>query len=207
VLDGIGHGIGYFGRSGVVSFVVDEGELDADRVANFNRGYATAGRQKGLHLVDQVLDPGTVGLVEPDIGTPNTVTRVMVDTAQLAAFEWAALPSTIAHEMGHAVGLRHHGDWTRGACNGGEAGIIALWGGAHAGDTACVMSYSGARYYRGWDRSCYEYTWSPMWGSTFCPSKAGTGINAGARRMEDGHPMPVSGDGTHGDCQHAIRLK
>ncbi|MEW5983795.1 MAG: hypothetical protein AB1806_15700 [Acidobacteriota bacterium] len=207
VYDEIGQGIGYFGQSGVISFVVDQDELDADRVANFNRGYASAGRQKGLHLVDSVLDPGTVGLVEPNVGTPNTVTRVMVDTAQLAGFVTTALPSTIAHELGHAVGVHHHGDWGHGSCSGGPAGVIAYWAGAHAGDQACVMSYSGAKYYRGWDRQCYVYTWTPVWGSSFCVSKTGTGINAGSRRMEDGRPLPVSGDGTRGDCVHAIRLK
>jgi hypothetical protein len=177
-------------------------------VANPNRGYASAGRQKGLRLTDCALAAGTTGLVEPDIGTPNTVTRVMIDTVQLSTFESIALDSTVAHELGHAVGVRHHGDWGRGACSsGGETGIIALWGGAHAGDTACVMNYASAKYYRGWDGRCYEYSWPATWGASFCLSRTGTGINAGSRRMEDGHPLPVSGDGTSGDCQHAIRLK
>ncbi|MGE0041601.1 MAG: hypothetical protein AB7H88_06560 [Vicinamibacterales bacterium] len=207
VLDTIGRGTGAFGASGIITFVVDQGELDEDRVANYNRGYASAGQQRGLKLVDASLAEGTLGRVWPNVGTPNTVTRVDLDTAQIDGHPSEAWDSTVAHEMGHAVGVQHHGDWRIAGCNGGPPGLTALWGGAHAGDQGCVMTYSGATYYQGWDRHCYPYTWPDTWGTTFCQSRTGTGINAGERRMEDGRPLPVSGDGRHGDCLHAVRLK
>jgi hypothetical protein len=207
VYDANGLGIGDFPKSGVWTYLVDQNQLDGNRVANFNRGYGSAGAQKGLKLESHALaQPGRVGETSR-VGTPNQVTYVYIDTLELMFEDSAATDSTIAHELGHAVSVEHHGDYTEGRCNAGPKGLIAPWGGAYAGDRGCVMAYSAAAYYRGWDGQCYDWTFPEEWGDTFCTTKTGTGINAGARRMEDGHPLPVSGDAAHGNCQHQVRLK
>ncbi|MGE3275433.1 MAG: hypothetical protein AB7O67_09995 [Vicinamibacterales bacterium] len=207
VQDPMGRGIGYFGASGLFTFVVDQGELDEHRVANFNRGYGSAGEQKGLLIEDKDLGDGTLGRVTPDVGTPNQVTHVYLDTSKLDDLGSDAYDSTVAHELGHAVDVPHHGDWSRGTCGGGPRGLIAPWGGAFAGDKGCVMAYTDPTYYRTQDGSCHPYPWHDTWGTSFCTSRTGTGNNAGPARLEDGLPLPVSGDARHGDCLHRVRLK
>ncbi|MEW6319724.1 MAG: hypothetical protein AB1635_01415 [Acidobacteriota bacterium] len=204
VFDAIGEGIGHFGASGVSTYLIEQDELAGDRTINPNRNYATRGPQRALRLEDARLDPGVLGIVLSGVGTPNTTDRVFVDTLQATG---EALESTIAHELGHGVGVEHHGAYDEGRCNGGEVGLISLWRGAYSGDRACVMAYGSARYYRAWDGRCYAWTWPEEWGTTFCLTKSGSGINAGERRVEDGHPLPVAGDATYGACRHAIRLR
>lgn len=194
-------GTGDFASSQIVPLVIDEDEWqDGTRIVNYNRDYASAGAQRGLRLVNAALDPGILGIVEPRVGTPNQVTVVKVDKAQNDRRDSAALDSTIAHELGHAVGVNHHGHWELNTCgSGSEQRIIALWRGAHAGDQQCVMAYSGAAFFKRADRVCREYTWDEVWGASFCRSPLGTGINAG--------PEAVSGDASRGNCFGQLRLK
>jgi hypothetical protein len=159
--------------------------------------------------VDVRLDPGVIGYAPPRIGTPNENEEVQIDTVQLAAFVSEAVDSTVAHEMGHAVGVHHHGAWEVGTCGArADKKLVAIWRGAHGGDQQCVMAYAGADYYKPEDRRCREFVWPSAWGGSFCRSKAGTGINAGPPRLvASGLPLPVSGDASRGDCAHQIRLK
>lgn len=208
IYDANGEGIGDFKSSGLGTFLIDEQQYDRNRVVNFNRGYASAGAQKGLKIENAALTtPGVLGLVTPTATTPNRVEHVYLDMVELESHGSAAIDSTIAHELGHGVSIEHHGHYTEGRCNGGPRGLIAPWGGAYSGDRGCVMAYSSATYYRAWDGKCYDWTFGSTWGAAFCVTKAGSGINSGDRRVEDGHPLPVSGNATHGDCQHQIRLK
>lgn len=208
IYDAYARGLGYFNASGVMTFTIQQTQYDSSRVVNFNRGYASAGAQKGLLLTgDCGLDETTAGEVFPDVGTPNQVEKVCINGATMRTASSDEEANTIAHELGHAVSVEHHGDFDEGKCNGGDEGVIALWGGATSGHRGCVMAYSDASYYRGWDGRCYAWTFPAEFGDQFCTSKTGTGINSGARRMEDGHPMPVSGASTAGNCLHQVRLK
>jgi hypothetical protein len=209
IVDGAGVGIGDFASSQVVPLIIRTDEWDnRTRVVNFNRHNASAGAQKGLRLKNVRLSPGTLGEVTPRVGTPNDVEEVRLDLVQIATHP-GALGSTIAHEIGHAVGIEHHGEYEIGTCGTRrDKKLIALWQGAHAGDRACVMTYSGADYYKRSDRVCREYVWTESFGHTFCRSSAGTDINAGAERTDEaGHPLPVSGDARRGNCQSQVRLK
>jgi hypothetical protein len=211
IFDGAALGVGHFGESGIVTYLIEQDEYDRKRVVNFNRGYATLGQQKGLHIEDKNLEDGVLGEVWPTNTVPNLVTHLYVDTEKIRRQpDPGAAASVVAHEIGHAVAIPHHGpDPVKGSCHDGPTGQIAPWAGAYAGDTLCIMAYSAPLYYRSWDRRCYEYdiTWPNTWGSTFCNSKAGTGINQGARRMQDGRALPMSGDATHGACLARVRLK
>jgi len=202
-------GFGDFPSLGLGTYSIDLDQfVISSRIVNFNRGYASAGAQRALHLQSRALPtPGELGRVSPRVGTPNQVNDVWVDTLELMFEPSDATDSTIAHELGHAVSIDHHGPYTEGRCNGGPKGLIALWSGAHAGDRGCVMAYSEALYYRTRDGTCYDWTFGSEFGNTFCTSKAGTGINSGPQRVEDGHTLPVSGDATHGNCRHQVRLK
>ncbi len=208
IFDEAGMGTGLANQTGLLLYLIEQDEMNSQRVVNFNRGTASAGAQKAIHLKDQGLDPGTLGLTKPRVGTPNQVREVLVDLLQLAD-ETAdqALESTIAHEIGHALSIDHHGDWTERSCRLGPKGLYAPWGGVLSGDRGCVMSYSGANYYTSWDGKCYTYTWPQSFGTAFCTTKTGTGLNAGAQHIENGHALPVSGDATYGNCIAQMRLK
>ncbi len=213
-------GCGDFPSTGVICQIIGSDEYDGSRVVNFNRGYATAGPQKGLVLVSAMIGNGVLGQTTRAI--PNEGTPITLDLGYIAQFNIpvvttegapptplpTARRSVIAHEIGHAVNIDHHGNHEAGsACGGGVASAVALWGGAYSGDRACFMSYARALRYQRADGTCHQWAWPHQWGSAICSSQTGTGINAGPERVEDGRPMPVSGDATHGDCIHQLRLR
>lgn len=212
-------GCGDFSSTGLVCLLNNADEYDADRVVNFNRGHATAGPQKGLLLVSGTIGNGVLG--QTVLAVPNEGSEITLDLGYIATFNelgvtdtgtFTALPvaraSVIAHELGHAVNIDHHGNNDAGpACGGGLVGEVALWGGAYSGDRGCFMSYARAQRYQRADGSCHTWAWPHQWGSSICTSKAGTGINAGPDRLDAGQPVPASGDATHGDCQHQLRLR
>lgn len=214
-------GCGYTSQSGVVCQTILLDEYDGDRVVNFNRAHATAGPQKGLHLMSEALGAGIMGQAFPAVGPPNDIDVIKIDHLKLQeALDTAAATgatgtalelirkSVTAHEIGHGLNVYHHGDHTvGGTCSTSPDQLIAPWQGAFSGDRSCVMSYSVASRYQWRDGTCYDWAWPSEFGTKFCRSKAGTGFNAGSDRVVDGRPMPVSGDATVGDCQHAIRIK
>ena len=210
VYDGTALGIGHFGASGIGTYSIEQNEYDRSRVVNFNRGHATRGPQKGIYIEDKNLDDGALGEVWPTATTPNRVTHLYIDTAKLRLESEGATPSVLAHELGHAVAVPHHGpDPKEGSCHDGPTGKIAAWGGAYSGDHACIMAYTRPLYYKSWDGRCYDYnfSWPTPWGSAFCASRAGTGINGGEHRVDHGHALPMSGDATTGACLTRLRLK
>lgn len=206
--DVYGRGVGAFSDTGVQVYTIAETQYDRNRVVNFNRGHASAGPQKGVLITDTCdLNDTTGGIVVNGPGTPNEIEHVCINRAMLKDAPTEEEAYVLGHELGHAVSVQHHGDWDEGRCNGGEPGLIAPWAGAWSGDRGCVMAYSSAAYYRAWDGRCYPWTFGRTFGHQYCETKAGTGFNAGERRMEDGHPMPVSGAAAHGNCRHQIRIR
>lgn len=205
-------GTGFFTASGVVPYLIAENEFDGDRVVNFNRRTGTAGPQKGLKLVDARLPAGTLGdILPPRVAPPNEITEVRIDKVQLRPHGQIGLASTIAHEIGHAVGVEHHGPGAEiGSCGDPAARkLVATWGGAHSGDRQCVMAYGAADFYKRADHACQPFMWPGTFGASFCTARTGTDINAGPERRDAQWdlPLPVSGDARVGDCVHQVRLK
>jgi hypothetical protein len=198
VHDGIGLGVAAFPRTGLTVHLIDEDQYNGNRsrLVNFNTGYAAfdpARGQKGLFLHDGPLPAGTAGMVKPDIGSPNVVTDVIVDLAQVEYGD--EMLWVIAHELGHAVGLTHPGEYARVDCGGTSRPSVAVHGGVTSGDVSHVMRYHSANYYQGRDGVCYEYPDTDRAGTTYVNSLTGTGLNGGPdRRDARGRPLPVAGD-------------
>ena len=156
------------------------------------------------------------GEVRPCVGTPNVVEEVIINTiGSVVKTAYAERGTeggflknyamTIAHELGHAVNIMHHGDGVWEADRGYK---IARRGGLWSGDIICVMRYSPPDKYLGSDGALYPYPDEGQGGIGYCSSPTGTGINApGERTGPDGNPYPVAGNAEKGDCRHNITLK
>lgn len=209
IYDKLAHGTGWYSRSGLRVHLVAENELNRARFINFNRGYGTTGAQRGLILEARELDEGVAGEAS-DVGTPNVVEWVGVDIGKTG---WDADPdeaaSLIAHELGHASNLPHHGDpsATTGICRGADPMVTGVKGGQFSGDWDCIMRYTAATKYEGWDGVCHNAPWDPLTPGSFCRSRAGTGNNAGPNRMEHGEAYPFAGDATVGACMNHLMIR
>jgi hypothetical protein len=128
--------------------------------------------QHGLHLLNAPLRDGLLG-VASDFGPPGNVSRVTVDIAGVReAYGPARLNEYLRlithHELGHAVGIRHHGDGNIGGpvvlldtpgcivgmTEGLAAGVpacsltgIAIRGQQNSGNAFCPMKYIQWRWY------------------------------------------------------------
>ena len=219
IYDEIGMGVSYFTETGLMIHLIDKEEYDKERIVNFNRGFGTIDSQdgqKGLYLHEQEL-VGLKGTVKPCVGTPNVVEEViinMIDSVVKTAYaekgteggfleDYAA---TIAHELGHAVNIMHHGDENWEAENKYE---IARRGGLWSGEIICVMRYSPPDKYLGSDNNIYPYPEEGPGNRTgYCAGSTGTGINVpGERKGPNGYPYPVAGDAERGNCRYNITLK
>jgi hypothetical protein len=125
--------------------------------------------QHGLYLLNQDLGWGGLkGMVVPGLGPPGRVEQVLVHKAALAS-DARELAHTVLHELGHAVGIRHHGDGNvegpvvlldHAECTGaielgglasGRPGcrtsFVAVQGGQNSGQQSCPMKYVDWRWY------------------------------------------------------------
>ena len=206
--DANGIGTGYFDTMGIEvhsALTAEEYKDHSVREVNFNRGLHTNGPQKGLYMRVEdlstwdVFDNSVVGgATLPTVGTPNTITEILIDPAKMGD------PATIAHELGHALNLMHHGAYIglrEHMC--GEESSVAVWGGVSSGDVACLMRYDGDSFSHYFDTHglCQPYPDSAdHHRHTFCSSTAATGINA--------HPHSVAGDaGEFGACKLSFRVE
>ncbi|MBI2095530.1 MAG: hypothetical protein HYT89_05135 [Candidatus Omnitrophica bacterium] len=99
-----------FAASQLAVHEIEQSEYDGARVVNFNRGHATLVAEHGLHLLNEDLGPKTLGRSE-GFGPPKNVNSVKIHAAHPThAASADELQSTVAHELGHGVGMRHHGD-------------------------------------------------------------------------------------------------
>jgi hypothetical protein len=224
VRDEIGCGIGCFANLNLQVCLLEEDEYDAQRVVNFNRGYATLGPQKGIRLRSGTL-AGNEGEVRPCVGSPNVVTEVVIDTSMIPAGETsfslsANRASLIGHELAHAVNVMHHGNeyatWDRRsplipATNRitSTPTMIAMPGGKWSGNIGCPMLYDDPLYFVGTDRVLYPFPRGSISEerSVYCNDRVGTGINAGPVRVENGLPYPICGDASAGRCRQSVDIK
>ncbi len=224
VRDEIGCGIGCFENLQLGVVLLAAGEYDANRVVNFNRGYATLGPQKGIRLRSGALT-GCEGEVRPCVGSPNVVTEVVLDTSAIPAGETryslsGSKAALIGHELAHAVNVMHHGNeyavWSRRsplipATNSitADPTMIAMPGGKWSGNIACPMLYDEPRYFVGTDRVLYPFPRGTIAEdrSVFCKDSVGTGINAGPARVENGLPYPICGAASRGCCRQNVDIK
>jgi hypothetical protein len=151
------------------------------RVVNFTlqdggrrgfRGFTVsqAEPQHGLALVNEDLgSSGMLGRVDPGLGPPGRVTEVAVHKTAALRGGLGRLEHTVLHELGHAVGIHHHGDGNlegpvvlldHADCRGllevagmasGRPGcrthFVAERGAQNSGQQSCPMKYVDWRWY------------------------------------------------------------
>lgn len=187
-----------------------------DRLANFNGGHGHVVDQHALRLVREPLWEGFAGY-SYGFGPPINVDRVAIDDTTSAS------SSTIPHELGHGVGMRHHGEleWTDETeeirpMTGGVSDLlpghvhsgpelcgktlpaefsIGEKGDQASGHAHCIMRYT---YWRDvYEQAGGDFDCMPqgLARQIFCDSPAGTGPNGFGR---------TAGDATVGDCKGQI---
>jgi len=226
--------------------LIDPAEYNGDNVrqVNFNRGYASRCAQHGLHLVNINLGAGTLGYTpgcqtnsrtalddSTPIGPPKYVLQVRVDRSKHFRLQNLAighgiviaipvatedLSATIAHELGHAVSMEHHGDTDVSTISvmsttGTQRRLMVIAaGGVTSGREDCLMRYNYSNYWwrdptavpivlwpagSGTIRLTFEADGRPI--NTFCDSAVGTGVNAGGQ---------AGGNASRGDCRGQIHV-
>jgi archaellin len=197
ILDKAGYGLGMIDASELTTHLIASPEYyngdstdkmndlpdSGTQVINYNRGNATGGEQHALRLVDEVI-PGYGGYCcGKGPGTPGTCNRVTVNVAD-ATSPYAdpnALDCCIAHEIGHAINLWHHGQNTSHDHDGHKSDPAH---GTTSGDMECIMRYY--KYTFWWcygdenDQSTHIYhTFGTQEhaGTTFCTDPKGTYMN------------------------------
>jgi len=203
IYDEHGLGTGFFNQSGLTIHVLRDSSLydgNASRVINFDRGRHSGGAQHGVRLVREPLGGAARGMAIGGPGVPRQIDRVAIDTAEIAAEGVANMQSrVIAHELGHAVNIVHHGQGPKHNSCGPDTEASGL---QTSGDVNCVMRYTN--YASAW---CHGTTHHrhltevpPAVGNTFCGSANGTGVNnpGGAHFVNNA---------SVGNCRGRIRVK
>ncbi|EPA06098.1 hypothetical protein [Candidatus Nitrosarchaeum limnium] len=194
-------GIGYYAQTNLNVHILRDPALfngTGSRIINFNRGFASGGIQHGLWLKRGTLN-GPRGRAIGGPGLPGCIQSVVIDTRAIALEGIANMQNrVIAHELGHAINIRHHGQGgTHNSCgpNTERNGLQT------SGDVTCVLRYTS--YARGWCHALPHHrhnTENPaLVGTTFCSSSNATGANnSGA-----GHQNNAG----RGNCRGQIRVK
>jgi hypothetical protein len=210
IFDELGLGVGFIGKTELTIHLIVQDEYDSERVVNFNSksGFGTSGPQKGLYLAEKHIEGDFAGQAFPEVGTPNTMQWIGLDSTHTNfPFVGGYFDAFVGHELGHGVNMPHHGDLpvTNRICPGSPS-YLAVRGGQYSGEWRCVMRYNEALNYEGWDGRCYE---APSEGlvNMYCTSKAGTELNAGPNRMENGMALPMAGDATVGACLNHLTIR
>jgi hypothetical protein len=238
VYDGLDLGAGLYPQATGVSVHLIQGRELTQKGAAKNIYVVTGNSHYGdvyaLNLRPEALDDGLIGLALGGPGVPRDIIRVIVDTSKIARLLGdAAEPqkeSTIAHELGHATNIWHHGerppdymvDNVRCTLKDGStqqfprvAGwTVATQGGSYSGNDTCLMRYISASFYENANGACWwihDGTLRKGWGygsvdspgTTLCPSGAGTGVN------DPSDPNNRAGNASpgRGNCIHKFCLK
>ncbi|RZS74182.1 hypothetical protein EV199_0026 [Pseudobacter ginsenosidimutans] len=219
-------------------------EMAENRIFNKNKTTGKAGDQYGLFIEEKDMgaDLGKVLPATPFKTTKQT-TNVYINIKEirriyegtLSRNELTSLPytlqedidNTVAHELGHGIGIPHHGSSGKGVIytkaenpsldirfileNGEPSPKIPeldqnLLGGPHndaSGDLNCIMAYTG-KYQWAFtkENGSIIYRQLPFMpvGKTLCTSAAGTRVNANKQYFEDAE------DG-YGNCVSRIKVK
>jgi hypothetical protein len=221
-------GTGFLNQTGLtIHLLYDEDLFDrtARRVINFNRcnnaRHGSGNDQHGIWLRRRAI-AGVYGRACNGPGLPRDVTHVCINQALCTAVTEHPnqLNTTLAHELGHAINIRHHGQGGKHNCGGmAETETNGL---QTSGDGTCVMRYDN--YANAWCHGAPHHrhaipqnalandgaTNVEASGTTYCNSANATGVNVQADLM----PVPlapvpviVTNNATRGDCQHQIRVK
>jgi hypothetical protein len=174
--------------SGIQVLRIDEREYRSNkyRLVNFNHGLHHLVDQHGLWIVSSRLGKDVVG--QSPIGPPVFVDKVRVNTDNLS-WDRRYRDSTIAHELCHALAVRHHGDgdrkqtFTRGELppfpRGGKL-WVAVQQGQHSGVEQCMMRYCVADLIErtnGTTKTLELYGPVEPDGLMLCTTDVGTGVN------------------------------
>lgn len=223
----------------------DPGNAADTTVVNARHGAGHAGLQHGLRLTGGAAGGDGVGgeTVPRQPNAKRTASPREVEVIRFPATLEADLrdpargpavvDKDVAHELGHALGARHHGEATayliERTLNAqmvppqytvyGEDGVpvttrpltlkgmIGAPGNEISGDVHCIMAYAGIFT---WALHKVDNTFTlyavgqTTPGAIFCTSPAGTGINA-----KDHQPAPLFGDAAagRGDCLGALQVR
>ena len=208
-------GLGYYGRLGLQTHRVTREELtmiarDGNQwTVNRNHGTASLGTVFALRLARYAIGEGAAGETEGGPGVPSKIIEVRIDTARIAAaagpYAAAELKSTIAHELGHATNIWHHGvglDYAiegdvlcrrkngtskNFVCAGKGCYQAAVQHGAFSGNDQCIMRYTSTDFYEDSGGNCEwkagrktvkgrVFGYDPP-GTVYCESGKGTGVN------------------------------
>jgi hypothetical protein len=173
---------------------------------NCNRTSHTGGDQHCLRIVKEPMAPDDEGYTygKADVPLlPKEVHYVAINADALNTA--AALNCTVAHELGHAVYVQHHGD--SGWCGDCLARVPKEYydqsGSLTSGNVTCLMRYND--YGWGWCHkvggACDNHARSnpDHPGNTFCTSAIGTGCNVIAGHFRN--------DASRGNCKGQIKVK
>ncbi len=156
-------GLGYFRKTGIQCWMINENEFDRGRVIDLNRTTHTLGfDQKGIKLFknESAFMNGTYGVALRSASADGLVTcdSVLINV-KLNNDDHRDLSRCIAHELSHSVGVFHHGEGyiTGYLLKGDHVGIGPNWvsyphldtawfnvackGGVTSGDVNCWMRY------------------------------------------------------------------
>ncbi len=189
--------------SGLAVYEINDDEMDDKHVINFNSKTAHAVDQHGLWLTEGPLDERLAGR-SYGIGPPKNVERVVIYyDRKRGVFETS---TTVAHELGHAVRMPHHGntnhwvdsEFRKVPRDSSDAKYsVAVEHGQNSGGEDCIMRYPPADYVEKIKNGVtIYYGYAGVLPDNrpklrFCRGDGGTGVNAPGHR-----PWPIAGDAT-----------
>jgi hypothetical protein len=237
VVDHDGLGYGYYPQATMVSVHLLRSLEWIFKAGAHNFHVVTGNGHYGdvyaLYLENDALEDGVVGDTVGGPSVPRDIERVKISTSNIrktykADVVEAEIASTIAHELGHATNVRHHGedppDYEIGdvRCtlpdgktahykSTGGGMLVAAKGGSWSGNDECIMRYDSANFYENPKGNCtWQHNGTTVHGllygqdppgTTICWSGKGTGVNDPANpNNKAGNASPGRGDCIHKFC-------